>query len=677
MSRHSNAPRARRPAAPRGAGPARSARIALLAGLSAAAFAGCGRGLDPDSARFPSGNLRPTTTIVNPVLSGDETTYNLLVSWKGHDEDGTVAGFEVAVDETSSWRFTTAFDSLFAFRAEQCCVTDTVDAGDGSTRLDSLAFRFHRLFVRALDNEGAEDRSPETLAFTATNVFPTTVILRGPSPTGSGQITAPSVVFEWEGRDPDGVVAGYRYRLDARPWVAVGADCTRVRFTNLATAEFRGDLRGQHEFAVVSFDDAGADERFIEEPRNKRRWESVAEISGNLEILSNVMGNRSGLSEDEGQIFEGTRVSFTWRGDASQYGAIILCYQYAYDQRQVFSGCDINSTRFPADRPDFVPTIGSHALFVNAFDDAGQKIEASFPFVVLAVASGHRLLFVDDFDNGGFGGTEVYPGDPVEDAFWDSVLAGYARTSFDAAAVHDIPSIRLVAESSTLIWYVDDEDTRLDTASRPDQYRNPMRSYVNAGGNLIVCGSLVTDPLTPDNYFVPEDQVGRQCIHRPQQTYRGGERELNWFPAPCDKGLHLVYDVFQVSQSINEIDQQTFLASARSLRPDIVPDLALDLDKRGDDPGGEPLLSRGLEACEQYILAGLPIDDPEAAIPLWTFVDVVGRERRVCGLLVPASARTGRGNVALLGFPPYYFETDEVRTVFRALLDRFGEPRDE
>jgi hypothetical protein len=675
MSRHTIAPRAPRPAVRSGAGPWRSTLLLLLVGLSAAAVAGCGRGLDPDRGRIPSGNLPPTTSIVNPTLSGDETTYNLLVSWKGYDEDGTVAGFEVAVDETSSWRFTTSFDSLFVFRAEQCCVTDTIESEDGSTRLDSLAFRFHRLFVRALDNEGAEDRSPEALAFTATNVFPTTVLLRGPSPTGSGQITAPTVIFEWEGRDSDGVVAGYRYRLDDRPWIAVGADCTRVRFTNLSTAEFVDDPRGKHAFAVLSIDDAGADERFIEEPRNRRRWESVADIRGTLEILSNVMGSRSGLSQDEGQIFEGTAVSFTWRGDASLYGGIVLCYQYAYDQRQVFSGCDLGSTRFPVDRHDFVPTIGSHALFVNAFDDAGQKIEGGFPFVVLPVTSDHRLLFVDDFDNGGSGGTEVYPGDPVEDAFWDSVFAGYARTAFDAAAMRDIPSIRLVAEASTLIWYVDDEDTWLDTSSRPEQYRNPMRSYVNAGGNLIVCGSLVTDPLTPDNYFVPEDQIGGQCLHRPQHTYRGGERELNWFPAPCDEDVHLVYDVFQVSQSINEIAQQTLLESLRSLRPDIVPDLALDLDKRGDDPGGVPLLSRGLEACEQYVLPGFPIGDPEAAIPLWTFVDVLGRERRVCGLLVPASARTGRGNVVLLGFPPYYFKTDEMQSVFRALLDRFGEPR--
>jgi len=644
-------------------------------GLSTAGFAGCGRSVDPDRAPFSSGNFPPTTAIVNPVLSGDETTYNLLVSWKGYDEDGTVAGFEVAVDETSSWRFTTAFDSLFVFRAEQCCVTDTIES-DGSTRLDSLAYRFHRLFVRALDNEGAEDRSPVAMAFTATNVFPTTLLLRGPSPTGSGQITAPTVILEWEGRDPDGVVAGYRYRLDDRPWFAVGADCTRVRFTNLSTSEFRDDPRGKHTFSVLSIDEAGAVERFIEEPRNSRRWESVAAISGNLVISSNVMGSRSGVSETAGQIFAGTAVSFTWRGDASLYGGIILCYQYAYDQRQVFSGCDIGSTRFPADRPDFLPTIGSHALFVNAFDDAGQKIEATFPFVVFPVTTDKRILLVDDFDNGGTGGgTDLYPGDPMEDAFWDTVLAGYAHSGFDTRQEGDIPSIRIVAEASTLIWYVDDEDTWLDTVNRPEQHRNPMASYVKAGGNLILCGSLVTDPLTPDNYFVPEDLIGGQCLHRPQNTYRGGDRELNWFPAPCDEGLHLVYDVFQVSQSINEIAQQTLLGSIRSLRPDIVPDLALDLDKRGDDPGGVPLLRRGLEACEQYVLPGFPIGNPEAAIPLWTIVDVLGRERRVCGLLVPASARTGRGNVALLGFPPYYFRTDEMQTVFRALLDRFGEPR--
>jgi hypothetical protein len=644
--------------------------------LLAVPLAGCGPGVDPNGG--PSGNLRPTTAIVNPVLSGDEATYNLLVSWKGYDEDGTIAGFEIAVDETSSWRFTTSFDSLFVFPAERCCVPDTVEAAGGETRIDSLAYRFHRLFVRALDDAGAEDDSPEAIAFTSTNVFPSTVLLRGPSPSGSVQITAPTVIFEWEGRDPDGVVGAYRYRLDESPWIEVGADCTSVRFTNLETSDFPDDPRGIHSFDVLSIDNAGAAERFVEQPRNRRVWESVEDIRGNLVIRSNVMGTRSGVSEDEGQIFEGTEVSFDWFGDASQYGGIILCYQFAYDQRQVFSGCDLRSTRFPIDGSKFIPTIGSHTLFVNAFDDAGQKIEASFPFVVVDIRPGGEklILYVDDSDLGGTGsGTDLYPGDPMEDAFWDTVLAGYPHTGFDTDAERGIPTVRIVGSATTMIWYVDDEGTWLETSSRPDQYRNPMRSYVNAGGNLIVCGSLLTDSFTPDNFFVPEDLLGGQCLHRPQNSYRGGERELAWFPAPCDEDLHIVYDLFQISRSYSEISSLAYLASARSLRTDIVPDLVLDLRKRGNAPNGEPLLRGGLEACEQYILREFPIGDPSAAIPLWTYVDVLGGERRVCGLLIPPPTGSPRGHVAILGFSPYYFDTDEIQTVFRALLDLFGEHR--
>ena len=104
-----------------------------------------------------------------------------------------------------------------------------------------------------------------------------------------------------------------------------------------------------------------------------------------------------------------------------------------------------------------------------------------------------------------------------------------------------------------------------------------------------------------------------------------------------------------------------------------MPDLALDLSKRGNLPDGTPLLTFGLEECEQYELRTDALAMPAGAIPLWNFVDVEGNEERVCGYLVPASDETGRGNILVLGFAPYFFETDEMREVFRTFLRRFGE----
>lgn len=657
--------------------------IAGALALGIALLAGCGEGPDEDRlALFTRENLAPTTEIVNPELSGEETTYNLLVSWRGYDEDGTIVGFQIAVDDTSAWDFTTAFDSLFVFESEACCVQDTTVEPGGRVTLDSLAFGVHTLFVRAVDNTGVEDRTPDHITFTSTNIFPETVILRGPSQGRPNDITAQTVVLEWEGRDEDGVVVAYRYKLDDKPWVSVDGDCTFVRFTNLTTAEFIGDTRGFHDFTVISIDNAGAVERTIDPQLNTRHWESVKEISGRLDINSNVMGSRFGVNTIEGQVFEGTRLSFNWRGDASIYGGIVQCYQYAYDQQEVFSSCDLSAIQFPPERPDFVPPIGSHTLFVRAFDDAGQTLRANFSFVVLRGPGSidpvnRKVLYVDDYNEGNTGSGLLYPNDRPEDAFWDSVLVGYPRRNFDADLERDVPTARILGEASTVVWYLDFEGTQLATSNDPSRFRNPLGPYLNAGGNVILCGFTIMDNFTPDNNFDSIDVRQPGCIHDTRGTYAGGDRSLNFYPAFCDTGLHFVYDAFKVRRSFREL-QSSHLRRLKSLKPPEFPDLPdLDLDVR--KRGAMPLPGRfyfevyGLEEVEHYELRQISPDDPDKVIPLWNYISVAGEDKGVAAFYVPKSQRTGRGHVIVLGFPPYFFETEKVKQVFHDFLDRFGE----
>lgn len=658
---------------------------ALQTALFLAFLAGCGSGVEPSDKRdlFPFGNSRPTTEIVNPQLAGEEETFNLLVSWSGFDDDGAIAGFEIAVDDTSSWHFTTAFESLFVFSAPGCCLTDTLPQPQGlPDSLRDVSFGFHNLFVRAVDNEGAEDTSPDHISFTSTNLFPKTVILRGPAQIPSQAQTATTVVLEWEGQDEDGVVAGYRYKLeDDGVWVDVGADCTHVRFTDLASAEFVGDVRGFHEFEVISIDNAGAVERFIEAPRNRRVWEALEEKRGSLRIDSNVMGTRFGISTLEGEVFAGTRVFFDWRGDASLYGGIILCYEFAFDQQEVFSACGLDNTHYPADAPDIIPTIGSHILFVNAYDDAGQKLQASFPFVVLRgpgdiPPEGRRIFYVDDFDNGP---TEEFPDDAKEDRFWvDTLLAGYPTSSFDADFQNKVPSARQVGGSTTLIWYVDDSGTQLETANEPTNFVNPIPPYVNAGGNLILCGSVPTDALTPDNHFDPEE-VLNGCVHRPQDAFQGSCGFcLEWFPAFCDTGLSFVYDFLKIRRSFNSPPDPLGDQNLYALESEFgsLPSIEIDTTRAGRAPGGQLLLQKfGLPHVESYELRALDVDDPDVLIPLWRYVNRAGEAGRVCAVYIPKSPETGRGHVVILGFPPYFFYTEDMRDVFRFFLDMFGEQR--
>lgn len=666
----------------RGGAP-RAALVALaLPALALALAAGCTEAPDPARlAQLAAGNLPPTTEIVNPRLQGEEATYNLLVSWRGHDEDGTIAGFEIAVDDTSAWHFTTAYDSLFEFESAACCVEDTSEAPEGRWDLDSLAYGVHSLFVRAIDNTGAEDATPDHITFTATNLFPETVILRGPHQIPGIDKSSTTVVLEWEGRDEDGVVSSFRYRLDEKPWVVVGPDCASVRFTNLAAAEFVGDVRGFHRFVVLSTDNAGAGERTLDPHLNIRRWESLREISGTIRIDSNIMGARFGMSTIEGEVFEGSRISFSWRADASSYGGVIQCYQFAYDQQEVFSGCDLGSLRYPPDGSTFAPTVGYHTLFVRAFDDVGQAINGAFPFVVVPGPihlPRKRILLVDDFDEGGAWGGPLYPGDAQEDAFWDSVLVGYQRASFDGEANNRVPRIRELGNASTVIWYVDAGDTRLASATDSVLVWNPLVPYVNAGGNVILCGSLVTDHFTPDNTFDPKNVGMYQCPHQQRKTYGGPERSLNWFPARCDSTEHFVYRDFRIARSFAEILEGAKLKRLESLGPPTfpgLPDLGLDLTKRAPLGDGRPYFSvSGLEDCEQYLLRMPSAESGVAPVPLWAYVTTDGERKRPAAFYVPGSRAEARGNVVVLGFPPYYFDTLAMRRVFQTLLDAFDEP---
>ena len=393
--------------------------LALSFVLLAFLFATCSDPVrhDPSSADRGT-NTPPTTRILGSSAAEENGQRVLIVSWSGADEDGALAGFEYAIGSAENWAFTTESQTRIV-------VTDARESEDASRESGRVGYR--TIFVRAVDDRGARDPEPAHLTISGENVAPTTTIIRGPSANGFN-VTGPNVLLEWVGEDSDGSVVGYQYKLDDEPWVIVGADCTLVRFYDLATAQFPGDLSGFHDFRVVAVDNEGAIEQMIENPRNWRRWESVNEISASLRIDSNTMGSRQGVNTLVGEVFEGTHVAFDWRGNASIYGGLVVCYEYAYDDPNAYSACDIANTSYPPDAPDFVPPVGMHTLYVRATDDLGLQFEANFSFEVIPDPGGigpaeRRVLYVDDFSR-----EPVRPArlseDQTEEAFWDAILAG-------------------------------------------------------------------------------------------------------------------------------------------------------------------------------------------------------------------------------------------------------------
>lgn len=631
-------------------------------------LAGCGE----DETGLDLHSDPPTTEIISPILSGQAVGYALEVRWRGSDRDGALHGFEIAIDDTAAWTFTPEFDSVFAFESPACCVPDTVVLPDSTVVIDSVAYGMHTLFVRAVDNGGEVDPTPARISFNATTITPETRIIRGVS-AGVAEVAPQSVAFAWEADDVDGGIAGYRYRLDDKPWASVGPDCTHVGFVGLSPAEFMGDPAGLHKFTVLAIDNAGATERSLDTSDNFREWYALEGLSwSRLCISSNVLPTRCEPNDAPGNVVN-ARLNFTWEGDASRYGGEVVCYSYSYDGSE-FSPCSAGLTRFPPDAPDFSPR-GNHILTVRARDDLGQEFELSYPFFAFDYhfpPEPGQILYIDDFALGTGTDGVLYPQDPMEEAFWDTLLTGFPSTKFDAEAGDDVPSRRILGTASTVIWNIDDESQLKAEIMRSPAFRDTLRSAILSGQNLILCGSIPTSALVMDNFFDPVTVQNPGCPHEPRLTYGGADRSLHWFPAFCDTGQHFVYDVLGLEKSYYDgsRDDLRALMSGGWPLPDglgPLPDLVIDTGKRGVRDDGMPIFDvLGLEQCEQYDLrAGL------SPIPLWRFRDDDGELKRVCACYLPKAGT--RGHVVVLGFSPYFFDTEEMQEVFRRLLIMFGE----
>ena len=199
-------------------------------------------------------NLPPETFITEgPEISPDPTNptslfYRAHLYWRGEDRDGTVAGFRFAIDDTTqadSWTYTTKTDSIFRFQAGE------------------VGSKAHLFLLRAVDNLGKQDPSPDSLRFEAFTTGPPIVtfdtartIVQNSAGTSLGLapgdtvLVNSTVTFFWSGHDPDGEIVRWETIFGAeQPHIQAIDDTTRTV----------GPLpSGKAEFLVRAFDDAGA-----------------------------------------------------------------------------------------------------------------------------------------------------------------------------------------------------------------------------------------------------------------------------------------------------------------------------------------------------------------------------------------------------------------------------------
>jgi hypothetical protein len=247
------------------------ALIALAAVLIAAT--GCNK---KPNVPMVSGNQPPTVRITSaPRDTSARNYYVITLNWIGFDPDGRVDHFLYSIDppkdpgQDTLWTTTTNNTLTHSF---PCPLPDRPD----STRSSD----FHVFVIKAVDNQGASSE-PVARAFWSFTMAPTVEVRVPRANPLVRYYLPPSVLFQWEGSDIDGVFTQkpvkYKFKMltdqtevtlataRSKPdsvrryyaprewagWDSLPGDTTQKQFTGLTPEQ-------EYVFCVVAFDEAGA-----------------------------------------------------------------------------------------------------------------------------------------------------------------------------------------------------------------------------------------------------------------------------------------------------------------------------------------------------------------------------------------------------------------------------------
>jgi hypothetical protein len=639
--------------------------LAMFVAVLASGFLlGCGKSIGD---RDP--NIPPETTLSFSPDNDGTANYKVRMNWFGWDRDGEIAYYETVWDKpesVASWskwldmagRRVVSTDSTFYLGA-----ADEYDA--------SNAYAVHSFSVRAVDNEGAKDATPESLYFTATTRLPNTEIRRGPE-----SVTGPMVTFEWRGIDFDGVIEYFDYRLFAKVggvWTQVAPNpqvAASIRVDSDVTTVLFGPLAGEHRFEVWATDDAGASDQ----TPALAEFTALPEFAGpRLYVFTNVFGlhrfrgpvwpARYNIPEP---IFAGERLQFFWYADAEDYGGEVVGYRHAYDDTSTWPAWSIFDRRYSV-----MPTVGRHSLYISALDNANVMTRGRMYFDVVEASLDDYILIVDDYDkweNNPDWGTEEQ-----RNSFYNRLLAGYAKPRFEwepsqhtEAGQKMPPDVDALRGASTVIWYCDDAGATISQQFDPfvPEYR-ALAGYLRVGGNIVLCGWKVMRQITGENYPIAVDEADttaaarfvRDILHitRVDNSGEGANQSAPWEygycmhgAVPTPSGEALGFEPVYIDSGDCDGELGTWTAYC--------------------DPPGPQYLHCGLnvESLRSYQGQGLEIYEIDSFLNM----NFEGETSVVLYL-----SGDNRGNACYIGFPLYYCQEPQVKHMMDNILGLFGEEK--
>jgi hypothetical protein len=678
--------------------------------------AGFGAGCDSEVGT-PFANSEPDTRISAGPPEASETGFNVNLFWFGWDDDGYVDHYEIAWEDTTFW-YGPIFgnDSLFVVSASENVDRDP-DAAlpDWVQPLpDSVYEQWHTFFVRAVDDKDGADRSPAFRSFNAKTIAPYTQIFFGP---GGGQWWSPDVEFEWEGLDDDGVVVSYLYMLTTRdeyfwdtgispttltlqeliPWLDTltyrplqtgGYSSERVwkpteedSIVFLALPPTDTQQGNNYIFAVRAIDNAGATERRLQAVQNAREFNVSNALSGpRIRLTSNIAGTWiTGDPESERGLFAGQGLRFQWYATPGPAGYQIAGYRYAVEDTAQWSQYSLNATEWPIPteddpEPPWNPGAGSHTFFVQAVDIGGFSTVLA---ARLEIFSGPRdvdppdryILVVLDADPSTLEEDGVFPNNSqrIERATWDYYLGsqasepGFNYRVFETRGT-TAPGVALMNPASTTIWvHSSDVSTGSDNTILRSYHVDPavanvLPSYVDAGGNLLICGINPCEPMR----FYEDAETGRPLQEPyPVEYYRTvTDTTVRPHWAYTGLGIRRVEDRV-LNTSIQDTGRRMSVVTSQNTGgANPYPSLHFDPMCWPNGPR-----QRGFGFYDYNV-------EPRTGVATTIYT--------VNNTTVPVGIRKYigpgvNGNVIYLAFHPYFVDKLEFRNLMRAALEDFGE----
>lgn len=421
-------------------------------GVILLALTGCGL-VDPGDSTLAA-NQPPETEITSGPRQGATNSYYVTIAWKGEDSDGVITGFTLTVDGQSI--FTTATDSTFQFSAANQDEQHTVS-------------------VAARDNNDADDDTPASLTFTATNVPPNTEIQVEGNPAQGATFGLGAIFTIVAIEDPDnGPNFNYRFKIDETgAWSAWVEDPVIVFST---TSPFGLLPEGNHIFYAQTRDNALAVD---ETPAEFRFVASTAVKPG---VSLSALKNGAAFYPDSSafSLATGNTVSFSWAPSFGYAGGASTGSRYRID-----GGAWTDYSTEVSSLELTNVTAGQHTFEVEYRDLGGVLSDiAVYRYDIVAPALNAGVLVVDD-GNGQLAGRPPATGDANADNFYSQVLTavGVPFALWDVLTQGVPTPKRGFGNYSTIIWQ-SDEATSV-TLSRQLQL---LQDYLTVGGNLWIAG---------------------------------------------------------------------------------------------------------------------------------------------------------------------------------------------